>query len=215
MCVGLFFLSACTTQIAEYRQSKPDFVLEDYFNGKLVAFGMVQDYSKKMTRHFCVNINANWIEKQGNLEGIIDEIFYFNDGEVDTRIWRITRKEDQQGSYYIGTADDVVGEASGRSEGSVFQWQYDLQIPITNKNNDKKLYTFFIDDWIYLIDKDRAFNKSTIEKLGVTVGHITLFFDRQQPLRECNKSTDTAQDVIETSLITDRLNHLVNDTFHL
>ena len=194
--IGMVLLTSCATQISEYKESKPAFVLEEYFNGELVAYGMVQDYSDKLTRHFCVIIQADWTDKNGKIEGVIDETFYFNDGDIDTRVWRVSKNNNKNGIFYTGTAGDVVGEASGRAEGNVFQWKYDLQIPISNNDGKKEVYTFTIDDWIYLIDDERAFNKSSIDKFGLTVGQITIFFDKQQPLRTCLQHTEDKQTVL-------------------
>lgn len=181
----LILLNGCVSNLSSYRDTKPAFVLEDFFNGPSFAYGMVQDYTGKKIRHFCVNIDGSWAEKNGNLVGTIDETFHFNDGEISKRIWEITRHQHNGKTSYTGTAGDIEGVATGSAEGSVFHWNYDLKIPIADEDGEKTTYTFFIDDWIYLIEPERAFNHSTIEKLGITVGEITLFFDKQQPLRSC------------------------------
>ena len=182
---ALFLLGGCAANLSSYRDTKPAFVLEEFFNGPSVAYGMVQDYTGQKTRHFCVKIDGSWVEKNGNLVGTIDETFYFNDGETSKRIWEITRHQHNGSTTYSGTAGDVEGVATGSAEGSVFHWNYDLQIPIADDDGKKTTYRFFIDDWIYLIEPERAFNRSTIEKFGFTVGEITIFFDKQQPLRSC------------------------------
>jgi hypothetical protein len=182
---ALILLSGCVTNLSSYRDTKPAFVLEDFFNGPSVAYGMVQDYTGKKIRHFCVKIDGSWAEINGNLVGTIDETFHFNDGEISKRIWEITRHQHNGRTSYTGTAGDIEGVATGSAEGSVFHWNYDLKIPIADEDGEKTTYTFFIDDWIYLIEPERAFNRSTIEKLGITVGEITLFFDKQLPLRSC------------------------------
>jgi len=75
--LSLTMLLSCSHQIEDYKGSKPEFVLEEFFNDKIIARGIVQDYSNKMTRHFCVEINANWQQQGDNLVGTIDEEFYF------------------------------------------------------------------------------------------------------------------------------------------
>lgn len=39
------FLVGCSTQIEDYQNERPVLKLEEFFNGELVAYGMVQDYS--------------------------------------------------------------------------------------------------------------------------------------------------------------------------
>ena len=198
LAIVLLLTSACSTSLKDYRETSPEFVLEDYFSGNLIAWGIVQDYSKKLTRHFCVEIASDWTEKNGKIEALIDEQFYFHDGEVSQRLWRLSKHHKDNGSYYIGTADDVEGEAKGSSSGQAFQWQYRLQVPLRGDDGSVSIITLDIDDWIYLIDEYRAFNRSTMKKYGVTVGEITLFFNKQAPLPGC---TDNRPQVSAGSLL--------------
>lgn len=176
--VAMFGLSSCSTNIEEYEGGTPAFDLEQYFNGQLIAYGMVQDYSNKLTRHFCVDINASWKEIDGKLTGIIDEDFLYDDGEIDKRIWTIVRHSNASNISYTGTASDINGEASGYAVGNAFRWRYDLDIPIKDEDGTATTYTFAVDDWLYRLDEKRAFNRSDLNKLGITLGQVTLFFEK-------------------------------------
>ncbi|MBA6415742.1 DUF3833 domain-containing protein [Colwellia sp. 6M3] len=169
-------LSSCTAQLEDYQTTSPKLDIQEYFNGKSIAWGMVQDYSSKVTRRFCVELDGEW---QGN-EGILKEVFYFTDGEVSYRNWQLTKLE--QGKYR-GRAEDVVGEANGQQKGFAFQWQYNLMVPI-----DGDVIELSLDDWMYQIDEYRVFNRTNMKKLGVTVAEITLFFDKQLPIKNCQLS---------------------------
>ena len=185
LCV-LLLLSGCSTQLNDYKATEPKFVLEDYFNGDVIAWGMVQDYQHKKTRHFCVEIDAKWEDKQGRYIGEVDEQFYFDDGEQSQRLWRIERTIIDGVSHYTGGAADVNGVAQGQSKGSVFHWVYTLEIPI-GESGDKKEMAFLVDDWIYQIDSRHAFNHSTLEKFGMTVGYLTLFFEKRDAAASCSE----------------------------
>ncbi len=166
-------LIGCSAQLEDYQQQTPRFSLMDYFNGQITAWGIVQDYSTRMTRHFCVDIDASWQGQQGTL----DERFYFNDGEVQRRVWRLNI--DDKGNV-SGTAGDVEGLAQGKASGNAFNWQYTLVVPI-----DGSEYRFAIDDWMYQLDDTRLFNRSYMQKWGVTVAQISIFFDKTAPVRRC------------------------------
>ncbi|TMO95500.1 DUF3833 family protein, partial [Pseudoalteromonas ruthenica] len=84
-------------------------------------YGIVQDYSGVVTRRVRVDMQASW---QGN-KGVIDEQFYYQDGEHDTRVWRI---ELGVNGTLTGTANDVVGTAQGRTRGRACNWMYTLEI---------------------------------------------------------------------------------------
>ena len=166
-------LTSCTAQLEDYKQTSPTLDIKTYFTGKSIAWGMVQDYSNKVTRRFCVELDGQW---QGN-EGVLKEVFYFSDGEVSYRNWQLTKLK--QGKYE-GRAEDVVGVAKGQQVGLAFQWQYNLNVPI-----DNDVIELSLDDWMYKIDEHRVFNRTKMKKFGVTVAEITLFFDKQLPVKSC------------------------------
>ncbi len=99
------------------------------------------------------------------------ENFVFDDGEVDQRIWVITKLED--GSYQ-GEADDILGLAVGQERGNALQWRYDFEL-----KTDDSTMTVAFDDWLYRQDDKHVFNLTKIKKFGVEVGTITLFFQKQ------------------------------------
>ncbi len=166
-------LSSCTTQLDTYKKSSPTLDIKKYFTGKVIAWGMVQDYTDNVTRRFCVEIDGQW---QGS-NGVLKEVFYFADGEITYRNWQL--KKLAQGKYQ-GSAEDVIGTAIGQQVGFAFQWQYDLLVPI-----DGDEIQFSLDDWMYQIDEHRIFNRTKMKKLGVTLAEITLFFDKQTPVNSC------------------------------
>lgn len=171
--VAMLFVASCSTKVDDYQASSPQFDIKQYFTGNVIAWGMIQDYSNKVTRRFCVDLEGIWRGNQGELR----ETFYFDDGEVSYRNWQLTKLA---GGKYKGTAEDVEGIAYGQHQGFAFQWQYNLFVPI-----DDTTYKFFMDDWMYQTDEYRVFNKTTMSKLGVTLAEITLFFDKQDPTRRC------------------------------
>jgi hypothetical protein len=167
------FVLACSSSIDEYENTKPEFDLPTYFDGEVTAWGIVQDYSNKLTRRFCVDIIGTW---QGN-QGELHETFYYNDGEQQIRIWDLQIADDGSVS---GGAADVVGKANGGSKGTAFNWQYTLRVPI-----DDTEYDLFVDDWMFMMDSNRVMNRSYMKKLGITVAEISIFFDKTKPVRKC------------------------------
>jgi len=163
---SFLLIASCSTSIDNYRDQTPYFALETFFNGKLRAFGMVQDYSDKVTRRFSVDMIGTW---QGN-EGVLEEDFVYADGEQQRRVWYLTKLADGR---YQGRADDVVGTALGSVEGFALNWHYTLQVPI-----DGNIMEFQLDDWMYLVEEDRLLNRATMKKFGIPVAEITLYIER-------------------------------------
>lgn len=165
--IALSVLAACSTpQLSDYDATSPPLDLREFFNGKLVAYGMLQDRSGRMTRRFTATIDAHWQGEQGTLE----EEFIFDDGEVQYRTWTL----DHHGNgHYTGTAGDVIGTAEGSISGSVFRWQYVLDVPWNDSTVSVKL-----DDWLYLVDENHLINKTRLSKFGFKVGELTLIIEK-------------------------------------
>lgn len=169
----LSLLASCSTDLSQYAKSTPQFKINNYFSGSVTGWGIVQDYQNKVTRRFCVDLVGTWNGNKGELA----EVFYFADGEVSQRTWQLTVKPD--GSYQ-GTAADVVGIANGRETGFAFQLEYQLLVPV-----DDTVYQMSMDDWMYKIDEYKVFNRTSMNKFGVQVAEITLFFDKKPPVQSC------------------------------
>jgi len=170
----LLILASCSVDLADYQKEKKPFDIKSYFSGDIVAWGMIQDYSNKVNRRFCVEIKGTWEANEGTLA----EKFYYNDGEISYRNWQLTKKAN---GTYLGTAEDVVGTAIGKHQGFAFQFTYDLLLKI-----DDETYQVSMDDWMYQIDDYRVMNKTTISKLGIDVAEVTLFFDKETPNQTCS-----------------------------
>jgi len=169
VCVGmlLMFLSGCASvDMSDYRSEEPALDLRHYFNGKLDAWGMFQDRSGKVIKRFHVAMTASW---QGEV-GTLDERFSYSDGTTQRRVWTLTRQPD---GNYIGRADDVVGEAHGELAGNALHWRYVLALPV-----DGKVYNVDFDDWMFLIDDKVMLNRSFMSKFGISLGQVTLSFNK-------------------------------------
>jgi len=166
--LGALAITGCAgPQLSDYADSRPAFDLRQYFNGTVLAHGIVSDRSGKVLRSFVVTLRCNWVGDAGTL----DEEFVFSDGERQRRVWRLQRLAD--GSY-TGAADDVVGQARGASSGSAFNWRYTLRVPVSGS-----VYEVQFDDWMHLVDERTVINKAVMSKFGVRVGDITLSFTKQ------------------------------------
>lgn len=163
-------LAACAAvDVDRYRTEKPVLDLQRYFDGTVDAWGMFEDRSGAVIKRFTVRIDARW---QGDV-GTLDEHFVYSDGTTQRRVWTITRRAD--GSYR-GTADDVVGEATGVAAGNALRWRYVMALPV-----DGKTYHVDFDDWMYLIDDQVMLNRSVMSKWGVRLGVVSLSFRRRAP----------------------------------
>ncbi|MDN7135293.1 DUF3833 domain-containing protein [Pseudidiomarina terrestris] len=167
MILVMFAMIGCSTSLDTYRDKEPHLKLEEFFNGELVAYGMVQDYSGEVIQRFRVDLVGSW---EGN-EGVLDETFYYADGREQKRIWYITKTAPDQ---YEGRASDVEGVAKGKVAGNVLNWSYVLTIEL-----DGEPFSVKLDDWLYLVDEDNMINRTHMYKYGINVGEITLYIGKK------------------------------------
>ncbi len=158
--------SCSNDSLTMYENTSPEFKLEEFFSGPLRAYGMVQDRGGKVLRRFTVDMTGTW---EGN-KGTLYEMFYYDDGEQQERIWYLEKFGD---NHYGGNADDVVKPASGHTQGYAFNWRYTLAIPV-----DGKVWDIDFDDWMYLLDEQRLINRAAMKKFGFRVGEVTLWIEK-------------------------------------
>ena len=160
-------LSACASPTpADYASQTPVLDLRQYFDGKLLAHGIVTDRSGQVTQRFTVQINASWVGDVGTL----DEQFTYSDGRRDKRIWTLTRGANGR---YTGRAADVLGEATGQAAGNALNWRYTLLQPV-----DGRTWELQFDDWMFLVDERVMINRAVFSKFGIRLGEVLLSFQR-------------------------------------
>jgi outer membrane biogenesis lipoprotein LolB len=164
--LATIMLSGCAATLPDYTSSVPEFDMQSFFNGKLSAYGIVQDRSGKVIRRFHADLIGQW---QGN-KGTLSEDFYYDDGETQRRVWLLTKNSD--GSY-SGTATDVTQDAFGYGQGFAFNWHYTLAIEVNGKS-----WQIDLNDWLYQLDDSRLINRTEMTKWGFKVGEITLVIEK-------------------------------------
>jgi len=169
----LTLLSSCTAmKIEQFNDQKPTLVLEEYFQGRVLAWGIFQDRFGNLRRQFQVEIDGHW---DGSTL-VLDEHFRYSDGERDRRVWTISALGDGR---YQGKADDIIGEAEGIARGNALNWRYEMELPV----GERKWRVRF-DDWMFLQADGVLVNRATVSKWGLKIGEVTLFFIRQDQLRQ-------------------------------
>lgn len=163
---ALLFMGCASVKVADYAQEKPKFDLREYFNGRVIAHGVVQDRAGKVIRRMTVDMACTWVGDTGTLV----EDFAYADGKKERRIWTIKK----QGDRYIGTAADVVGEAIGEASGNALNWKYVLALPV-----EDKVYNVDFDDWMWQLDDKVMMNRAAFSKFGFKLGEVLITFYKQ------------------------------------
>jgi len=160
--------------LADFADNEPTLELEQFLSGELTAHGIFQDRFGDVRRVFVVDIVGTWDAEAGELT--LTEDFVYEDGTTEQRIWRLTQTGEES---WVGTAEGVIGQASGEESGNAFNWRYtiDLQTP------DGILRADF-DDWLWQIDDQVMINRAYVSKYGFDIGELSIVFRRDVPLSE-------------------------------
>ena len=153
-------------KVTDFKDSPTKLVLEEYFQGKTYAAGLFQDRFGTVRRQFTVEIDGNFDD--GVLTLVED--FVYDDGETEQRIWVLNKLD---GNRYEGSADGVVGRASGEASGNAFNWKYTFDLKVGDST-----WRVDFDDWMFLQPGGVLINKALISKWGITIGEVTLSFSK-------------------------------------
>jgi hypothetical protein len=166
--VGAVSLSGCSAvTVEDYADNRPVLQPEQFFDGDLIAHGVIKNRGGRVIRRFTAEIRAYWQDGVGTLE----EDFVFDDGELDRRVWTLRPKGPGR---YVGTAGDVVGEGEIEVAGNSMFLAYVLRIPYGDGSLDVR-----IDDRMYLVSDNVLINESRMFKFGFRVGEILLVIERR------------------------------------
>ncbi|WP_105169461.1 DUF3833 domain-containing protein [Pseudoalteromonas sp. T1lg23B] len=162
-------LTGCGVSIDanKYQNTTPQFDPFQFFDGKVKAWGIVQNRSGDMVQRFTVDIEGT--VDSGALT--LDEVFNYEVGQgITHRVWKITVKGETQ---LQGSAGDILGMAKGQLAGNAMRWQYEMELPV-----DGTSYTVQFDDWIWAFADDTIINRSYIKKFGIVMAEVTIFMQK-------------------------------------
>lgn len=170
--VVLLTLSGCSADLSQYRTNNPTLNPAEFFSGPLCAWGTVRDFNGDVSRRFIADIKGEADENSFTL----DEVFLFDDGETQTRLWQFTKNGDR----WDGRAGDVVGVAEGEFIGNMMSLKYDLAVEV-----DGDTIVLSMDDELHLIDENNLLGKTIMTKFGISVGEIDLIMQKQTVSGQC------------------------------
>ena len=165
---GLVLLASCSAKprVPKTFLSDRQLNLEEFFEGKTVAYGPFQDRFGNVPRRFRVDIDGTW---DGETLTLVED-FVYDDNATEQRIWTLTKTG---ADTWTGTAPGVLGTASGIERGDTFNWTYKIDLPI----KDSTMRVDF-DDWMWLLSDDRLLNRAYVSRFGVRLGEVVLYFEK-------------------------------------
>ena len=177
-------LAACATLTLAACASAPKLdtmparalVPEQFFQGRTYASGEFVSTLDGSKRGLTALIDGSF---DGTTLTLV-EYFTFSDGETDKKTWRLTKTGP---TTYVGTREDVVGQAQGRLDGPFFRLTYAADVKAKGS-----VYTLTFDDVLGLERDGSVLNRAVVSNWGIKVGEVTLKISPRpatvsQPLR--------------------------------
>ena len=155
-------ISACATRPPVPEQTASPFVIERDLVGQSVARGEFRSVTG-VRRPFTARLEGTW---DGELFTLVED-FEFDDGERDRKTWRLTRTAPGR---YVGSREDVVGQATGFQDGDVFRLEYDMRLPSENGRGMKVRFR----DVMALNAEGQVLNNASVGWYGFRVGSVSL-----------------------------------------
>lgn len=166
-------LAACTGKpaLTDASLSTRELELEEFFDGRLVAYGQFQDVFGTVRRQFVANIEGDW---DGERLRLVED-FTYEDGSTEQRVWTLVKTGEET---WEGTAPGVIGVATGVEKGDRFNWRYTIDLPVPAADGTAETVRVTFDDWMWLLSEDRLFNRAYMKRFGVDVGDVSISFEK-------------------------------------
>lgn len=145
----------------------PPFAYSSFFEGPVQAWGVFMDRFGVMRSGVTVRMNGTW---KGDTF-VLDEEFVFDNGAPDHRTWLL---QDQKDGRFTATCDQCVGVIEGQNHESGARIAYRFRITVRGIS-----FSVVFDDEVRRIDDRRVFNRATMKKFGLTLGHFLLVAERR------------------------------------
>ena len=172
--LSVLLLAACAGRpsMDDPSLSTRELELEEFFDGRLTAYGQFQDLFGTVRRQFVAEIEGDW---DGERLRLVED-FTYEDGSTEQRIWTLKKTGDET---WEGTAPGVIGVAVGEEQGDRFNWRYTIDLPVPAADGTADTVRVSFDDWMWLMSEDRLFNRAYMRRAGVTLGDVSIWFEKK------------------------------------
>jgi len=142
-------------------------VLEEFFRGPLLAEGEFLNTRDNTRRGVKVKMHGSW---DGKVLTLVED-FVYSDGEKDRKTWRFTKVAEGR---YVGTREDVIGEAEVLQDGK----DVTLAYTATVRTKDGGSYSIRFKDRLALVAPRTVLNTATLSWFVFDVGRVNLTIHR-------------------------------------
>ena len=144
----------------DYEEGFPVIDITRDLTGKMICEGVIFGPMGRVTSSFAADFDITW---EGE-NGVMDEVFRYNDGSRQPRQWRLTMRDNGR---FDARADDVPGVGRGVQSGGTVQMKYRIRLP-----EESGGHVLDCVDWMYLTPDGTIMNRSQFRKFGIKVAEL-------------------------------------------
>jgi hypothetical protein len=170
---AIALVAACTGKPSfdDPSLSTRELELEEFFDGRLIAYGQFTDVLGTVRRQFEVEIDGTW---DGETLRLVED-FVYEDGSTEQRVWTLTQTGPET---WQGTAPGVIGVATGEERGDRFYWTYEIDLPVPSADGTVETLRVTFDDWMWQFSDDRLYNRAYVQRYGFDIGDVNIWFEK-------------------------------------
>ncbi len=168
---ALVTVSCSTMQTSDFASQKPAFNPIRFFTGETSSIGVRENLSGRPVEQVFTTTSGRM---EGGILHLEQDLRFVSPEKTKTshRTWQLR----QTGPHlYEGTANDMIGTATGETYGNTFHWSFPLALSPGNP-----LTTIRMSQWMYLQPGSKTMlNHTTLSKAGIVISQVTETFTKK------------------------------------
>jgi hypothetical protein len=140
-----------------------------FFDGRTQSSGVVEDRSGAPTEHIATYGDA-YIDAENRLHMM--QHLCMQGGEMRDRTWTLWRTGLHR---FNATASDMIGTATGESDGGTFHWRW-----VWARSPGNPLMNVTMEQWMYGLPDRSALIRTTVSKFGIILAEVTEHFSHAE-----------------------------------
>lgn len=146
---------------------RPPFVIEDYFEGETLGWGVQQTRFGALRSQFEIRATGTWDAAAQSLSLV--EVYTFEDGFIDRLEWTIVKRS---ATIYRGFEPLVAAPAWGEQRANWFRWHYRRRTP---RNGGGRTLLGY-DDCFWLQNDGVLIARASVSRFGLEVATLSVFY---------------------------------------
>lgn len=160
-------LASCSEPNIQYAKTQtPKFNIKDFFRGKIIASGIIQNWRGEVTKTFTAKVTSHW--NDNNV--IITQNITFNNASTLNRKIQMTLINDNS---LLIDGIDIDGTGTGKQSGNAVSFSYNLLIPYM-----KREVSLSTTEWLYMLPDNSVIANISLRKFGIKVGEVIIYMKK-------------------------------------